>query len=50
MIEQPFNYEYEDFLAFLKCAHLVFVVKRQFSNEVVNAFAKRLAILQTYLP
>lgn len=30
MFEQPFDYQLAEFLAFLKCAHLVFVTKRQF--------------------
>jgi hypothetical protein len=50
LIEYPVNYKQADFLAFLKCMHLVFVQKRQFSNEVIIAFARRLATLQVYLP
>jgi hypothetical protein len=49
MFEQPFDFDTSDFLAFLKCAHLVFVQKRQFQTEVINAFVKRLAILQMHL-
>lgn len=50
LYESPFDYSLSDFLSFLKCAHLVFIEKRQYSNEVIHAFAKRLAILQVHLP
>lgn len=30
MYEQPLDYQLPEFLAFLKCAHLVFVIKRQY--------------------
>ena len=45
LYQQPFDHSTSDFLAFLKCVHLVFVQKKQFQNEVINAFVKRLAIL-----
>lgn len=48
LMEQPFNYSLTDFLAFLKCTHLVFVMKRQYSAEMTVAFAKRLALLQMH--
>ena len=50
IFEQPYNYSLVDFLAFLKCAHLVFVMKRQYSAEMISAFAKRLALLQMHMP
>lgn len=50
LYESPFDYNLSDFLSFLKCAHLVFVQKRQFSTGIIHAFAKRLAILQVHLP
>jgi hypothetical protein len=50
LLEQPFNYSVTDFLAFLKCTHLVFVSKRQYSAEMTVAFAKRLALLQMHQP
>lgn len=48
MQEQPIDLT--DFLTFLKCAHLVFIQKKQFANEVINAFVKRLALFQMHLP
>lgn len=50
LYDQPYDYNLSDFLSFLKCAHLVFVHKRQFSTEIIHAFAKRLAVLQAHLP
>lgn len=50
LIEYPTAYSNSDFYAFLKCMHLVFVEKRQYSNEIILAFARRLATLQAYLP
>lgn len=50
MYEQPCDYTLGDFLAFLKCTHLVFVQKRQFQSEVIVAFVKRLALFQLQLP
>eukprot|EP00355_Strombidium_rassoulzadegani_P003147 CAMPEP_0168614820 /NCGR_PEP_ID=MMETSP0449_2-20121227/4181_1 /TAXON_ID=1082188 /ORGANISM="Strombidium rassoulzadegani, Strain ras09" /LENGTH=285 /DNA_ID=CAMNT_0008655531 /DNA_START=895 /DNA_END=1752 /DNA_ORIENTATION=- len=50
IVEEPFNYDFQDFITFLKCSHLVFVVKRQLSNEMVAAFAKKLLIMQAFLP
>ena len=49
MFEQPFDIDTSDFLAFLKCTHLVFVQKRQFQSEVINAFVKRMALFQMHL-
>ena len=50
LIEYPTAYSHSDFYAFIKCMHLVFVEKRQYSNEIILAFARRLATLQAYLP
>ena len=50
LISQPNNYTQPDVLAFLKCAHLIFVTKRSLSTDVLVAFGKRLAILQVHLP
>eukprot|EP00347_Sterkiella_histriomuscorum_P017847 403347746 len=46
MFEHPFNYQTSDFLAFLKCMNIVFIKRRQYSNELVHAFVKRLALFQ----
>lgn len=40
----------KDFMAMLKCLDIVFVQKKQLSSELVNAFVKRLALLQMHLP
>jgi hypothetical protein len=50
ILEQPFNYDLIDILAFLKCTHLVFIIKRQYSAEMIAAFAKRLSVLQIHMP
>jgi hypothetical protein len=47
--EEPLAIETSDFLALLKCLHIVFVQKKQLSQEVVIAFVKRLCILQMHL-
>jgi len=49
LCESPASYAITDFLAFLKCMTIVFIKRKQFSNELVHAFAKRLAILATQL-
>jgi len=38
-----------DFRALLKCLDITFVQKRQLSYEIINAFCKRLAIIQMNL-
>ena len=43
MMEQPASFSVQDFLAFLKCSHLVFIERKQFSTEILTAFTKRLA-------
>lgn len=52
MYEQPRNLKSEkkDFTALVKCLDLVFLQKKQLSSELINAFVKRLAILQMHLP
>lgn len=42
-------YQMSDFLAFLKCMTIVFITRRQYSNELVSAFVKRLASVQLQL-
>ncbi|CDW76954.1 UNKNOWN [Stylonychia lemnae] len=49
LFEHPFNYSTTDFLAFLKCMNIVFIQRRQYSNDLVHAFVKRLALLQVHL-
>jgi hypothetical protein len=39
----------QDFLTFLKCTSIVFLQKRQYSNEVVLAFVKRLIIYAIHM-
>ena len=38
-----------DFLAFVKCMTIVFIQRRQYSNDLVSAFVKRLAVVQVHL-
>jgi hypothetical protein len=49
--EQPRSpkIEYKDFLTLLKCLDMVFISKKQLSAELVNAFIKRLAIVQVHM-
>lgn len=41
--------ESKNFLALLRVLELVFVQKKQLSTDLVNAFVKRLAILQMHV-
>lgn len=45
MMQAPSSYSTQDFLAFLKCTHLVMIERKQFSTEILTAFTKRLAQL-----
>ena len=38
-----------DFLAYIKCLTIVFIQRRQYSNELVSAFVKKLASIQMQL-
>lgn len=51
MFEQPRHpkIELKDFIALLKCLEIVFIQKKQLSSELINAFVKRLAMLQMHL-
>lgn len=43
LYDNPSDYRINDFLAFVKCMTIVFINRRQYSNDMVNAFVKRLA-------
>ena len=43
------DHAHSDFLAFLKCMTIVFINRRQYSIDLVNAFLKRLAVAQVHL-
>jgi hypothetical protein len=45
LYEEPCNYDITDILAFLKCMSIVFVQRRQYSVDLVNAFLKRMSLI-----
>ncbi len=45
LYEEPCNYDITDILAFLKCMSIVFVQRRQYSVDLVNAFLKRMSLV-----
>jgi len=51
MYEQPRNPKtcQKDYIALLRCMELVFIQKKQLSQELINGFVKRLAMLQMHL-
>ena len=49
LFENPESYKISDFLAFVKCMTIVFINRRQYSNELVSAFVKRLALISVHL-
>ena len=46
---RPVSVEDKDFAAFLKCMEIVFLKRKQIAVETINAFVKRLALLQLHL-
>ena len=44
----PRNIEHKDFVAFLKSMHIVFNKRKQISVDTINAFVKRLALVQMH--
>lgn len=49
LFENPESYKLSDFLAFVKCMTIVFINRRQYSNDLVSAFVKRLAMVSVHL-
>jgi hypothetical protein len=49
LFENPKDYSMSDFLALLKCLTIVFIQRRQYSNDLVAAFMKRMALVQMHL-
>ena len=52
MFEKPMprSIENKDFVAFLKCMEIVFNKRKQLSVDIINAFVKRLGLIQMHMP
>ena len=52
LFEKPLErtVEHKDFVSFLKCMEIVFNKRKQLSVDIINAFVKRLALVQMHLP